>query len=133
MYIDGVANFLFEQKKAVYLAVPFFIGSYKFSKVKIATEFVKELQYFHFSEIIFHRNDAEKKFVEYCTIDGVHFEYTNLWDKDEEVFYNDQNMIALRRRFKQKITTVGGKGKATEKLKKQEEEDCKIHCLLLLK
>ena len=34
LYIDGVGNFLFEQKKAVYPAVPFFLGSYKFSKVK---------------------------------------------------------------------------------------------------
>ena len=35
LYIDGVGNFLFEQKKAVYPAVPFFVGSYKFSKVKL--------------------------------------------------------------------------------------------------
>ena len=31
-------------------------------------------------------------------------------------------MTALRRGFKQKITTVGGKGKAVEQLKKKEEE-----------
>ena len=72
---------------------------------------MKDLEYFHFGEIIFHRNDSEKKVVDYCTIVGLHFEYTNFWDKDEEVFQNAQNMIALRRRFKQKITTVGGKGK----------------------
>ena len=34
-------------------------------------------------------------------------------------------MIALRRRFKQKITTVGGKGKVAEQQKKQEEEATK--------
>ena len=34
LYIDGVGNFLFEHKKVVYPAVPFFIGSYKFSRVK---------------------------------------------------------------------------------------------------
>ena len=34
LYIDGVGNFLFEHKKAVYPAVPFFIGSYNFSRVK---------------------------------------------------------------------------------------------------
>ena len=37
------------------------------------------------------------------------------------MFQNAQNMTALRRRFKQKITTVGGKVKAAEQLKKQEE------------
>ena len=34
LYIDGVGNFLFEQKKEVYPTVPFFVGSYKFSRVK---------------------------------------------------------------------------------------------------
>ena len=35
LYIDGVGNFLFEQKNVVYPVVHFFIGSYKFSKVKM--------------------------------------------------------------------------------------------------
>ena len=78
-----MGNFLFEQKKEVYPTVPFFIGSYKFSKVKTAIEFVRELEYFHFGEIIFNRNDTEKKVVDYCTVAGVHFEYTNFWEKDE--------------------------------------------------
>ena len=34
VYIDGVGSFLFEHKKASYPAIPFWIGSYKFSKVK---------------------------------------------------------------------------------------------------
>ena len=34
-------------------------------------------------------------------------------------------MTTLRRRFKQKITTVGGKGKATVQLKRKEEEAAK--------
>ena len=51
LYIDGVCNFLFEHKKAVYLPVPFYIGIYKFSKVKSASKFLKELEYFHFGEI----------------------------------------------------------------------------------
>ena len=46
LYIDGVGNFLFEQKKAVYPPVPFYIGSYKFSKVKSIEKFVKKLEYF---------------------------------------------------------------------------------------
>ena len=48
LYIDGIGNFLFEQKKEIYPVVPFFVGSYKFSRVKNAVEFVKELEYFHF-------------------------------------------------------------------------------------
>ena len=61
LYIDGVGNFIFEQKKEVYPAVPLFVGSYKFSRVKNAIEFVKELEYFHFGEMKFHRNDSEYK------------------------------------------------------------------------
>ena len=77
LYIDGIGNFLFEQKKAVYPAIPFFVVSYKFSRVRNALEFVKELEYFHFGEMNFHRNDSEDKVVDYCTAAGVHFEHTN--------------------------------------------------------
>ena len=73
----------------------------------------------------FHRNDSENKVADYCKEAGVHFEYTDFWDKDEETFHNAKNMTALRKRFKQKIATVGGKGKATEKAKKLEEEQAK--------
>ena len=52
-YIDGVGNFIFEQKKEVYPLVPFFIGSYKFSRVKTAVEFFQEFEYFHFGEMNF--------------------------------------------------------------------------------
>ena len=64
----------------------------------------------------------KKKVANYCTAVGVHFKYTNYWDKDEEIFRNAQNMTSMRRRFKQKINIVGGKGKYVEQLKKQEEE-----------
>ena len=37
VYIDGVENFIFKHKKAPYLAIPFWLGSYKFSKVKQST------------------------------------------------------------------------------------------------
>ena len=93
-------NFLFEQNKVAYPPVPFYIGSYKFSKVNTVAEFVKELDYFHFGEIIFHRNDSENKVVDYCSAIRVHFEYTNFWDKDEEVLQNARNITTLRRRFK---------------------------------
>ena len=112
---------MFEQKKVVYPPVPFYIGSYKFSKVKSTTKFVKEIEYFLFGEMIFHRNDFENRVPDHCTTSRVHFEYAYFWDKDEEVFRNAQNMTTLRRRFKQKITTIGGKGKDAEKLKRKEE------------
>ena len=65
----------------------------------------------------FHRNEYEDKVVNYCIAARVHFKYTNFWDKDEEIFQNAQNMTALRKRFKQKIATVGGKGKVVDKFK----------------
>ena len=83
---------------------------------------MKEVEYFHFGEMSFHINDYENKVANYCTAVGAHFEYVNVWDKDEEILWNDRNMMDLRRRFKQNITTVGGKGKVSEKQKKQEEE-----------
>ena len=91
LYIDGVGNFLFEQNKVVYAPVPFYIGSYKFSKVKSAPQFVKELEYFHFGEIIFHRNDFEDKVANYCAAAGVHFEYMDFWDKTEK--YSEMHVI----------------------------------------
>ena len=50
---------------------------------------------------------------------NVHFEYTNFWDKDEEIFRNAKNMTALKKIFKQKITIVGSKGKTTKKAAKE--------------
>ena len=49
------------------------------------------------------------------------FEYINHWDKDEETFRNEENMTALKRRFKKKITTKGGKGQAEQKKADEEE------------
>ena len=34
LYMDGVGSFLFAHKKEAYPAIPFWMGSYKFSKVK---------------------------------------------------------------------------------------------------
>ena len=39
--LDGFRNYLFDIKKAVFLLVPFYVGSYKFNRVKSALEFVK--------------------------------------------------------------------------------------------
>ena len=58
VYLDGVGSFLFEHKKAAYPAIPFRLGSYKFSKFKLTAEFVQELEHFHFGEMNFHKNDS---------------------------------------------------------------------------
>ena len=91
---------VFEHKKETYPAVPFLLGSYKFSRVKQATEFVKELEYFHFGKMNFYRNDSHNKVADYCKEAEIHFEYTDFWDKDEETFRNAKNITTLKNRFK---------------------------------
>ena len=73
----------------------------------------------------FHRNDSQNKVVEHCKEANVHFEYTNHWDKDEETFRNAENMTALKKRFKKKITTKGGKGQAEQEATNNAEEATK--------
>ena len=34
LFLEGFESFLFDMKKAVFLPIPFYVGSYKFSKVK---------------------------------------------------------------------------------------------------
>ena len=110
VFLDGMGSFIFEHKKATYPPLPFRLGSYKFTRVKKADEFVEELGKFHFGEMRFHRNDSRNKVIEHCKEANVHFEYTSHWDREESIFHSVQNMTALRRRFKKKITTKGGKG-----------------------
>ena len=110
LFLDGFKNLLFDMKKVVYPPIPFCIGSCKFSKVKSAPYFVKNLENFHFGAKIFHRNDSKGKFVAHCALIKVNFEYSDHWDKDEEIFKNVCNMTALNKWFRQKITTIGGKG-----------------------
>ena len=102
---------MFEHKKAAYPAIPFWLGSDKYYKVKQTAEFVQELEHFRFAEMNFHRNDSQNKLADHCKEASIHFQYTNFWDKDEETFRSAKNMTALKKRFKQKIVTVGGKGK----------------------
>ena len=40
VYLDGVGSFLFDHKKEAFPATPFWLGSYKYSKVKQIAEFV---------------------------------------------------------------------------------------------
>ena len=67
---------------------------------------MNKLEYSHFGENCFHRNDSENKIAKYYSSVGVHFEYTNYWDKDEDIFHNSCKMTALSKRFKKKIKTV---------------------------
>ena len=110
--------------------MPFRLGSYRFTKVKQAGEFVEELERFHFGEIPYHRNDSHGKVVEHCKENKVHFEYTHHFDSEESVFRNAPNMTALKRRFKKNITTKGGKGdeqaKAKEETKRRKEESQRL-------
>ena len=43
VFLDGIGSFLFEHKKETYPPLPFRLGSYKFTRVKKANKFVKEL------------------------------------------------------------------------------------------
>ena len=119
VFLDGIGIFLFEHKKASYPPLPFKLGSYRFTRVKKADEFVEELERFHFGEMPFHRNYSRGKVAEHCKENNVHSEYTHHWDREESIFQSALNIIALRRRFKKKITTKGGKGDEQEKLRKK--------------
>ena len=84
------------------------------------------MEKFYFDEKSFHRNDSQGKVAAHCAFVKVHFEYSNHWEKDEDIFRNACNMTALNKRFRQKITTVGGKiSSNTTKQKKQQEEIAK--------
>ena len=110
VFLDGIGSFLFEHKKAAYPHLPFKLGSYRFTRVKKADEFVEELERFHFGKMPFHRNDSQGKVAEHCKENNVHFEYTHHWDREESIFRSALNMTTLRRRFKKKIITKGRKG-----------------------
>ena len=107
VFLHGIGSLLFEHKKTAYPPLSLKVGSYRFTKVKKANEFVEELDRFHFGEMPFHRNDSQGKVVEHCKEKNVHFEYTNHWDREKSIFHNALNMTALRRRFKKKISTKG--------------------------
>ena len=124
LFLDGFRSYSFDMKKVVFLPIPFYVGSYKFFMVKSALDFVKDLERFHFGEKSFHRNDAQGKVVAHHTLVKVNFEYSNNFDKEEEVHRNACNMTSLNNCLKKKITTTGGKGStsSTSEQKRQEEE-----------
>ena len=61
LFLDGFGSYLFDMKKVFFPPMPFYVGIYKFSKVKSTPDFVKYLEIFHFGENIFHGNDAQGK------------------------------------------------------------------------
>ena len=104
LFLDGFRSFLFDINKAVFLPLPFYVGNYKFSKVKGAPDFVKYLEIFHFGEKSFHINDAQGKVVAHRGLVKVNLEYSGHFDKDEEVHWNDCNLTSLNKSLKKKIT-----------------------------
>ena len=48
LFLDGFGSHLFDLKKVAFPPLPLYVGSYKFSKVKSASDFVKEMEIFHF-------------------------------------------------------------------------------------
>ena len=75
---------MFYMKKVGSLPLPFCIGSYKYTEVNNASKFVKDIEIFHFGEMVFHRNDSYEKVAKHCMTVGVHYEYSHHFDKDEE-------------------------------------------------
>ena len=101
---------IFYLKKDVFPPLPFYVGRYKFSKVKSAPEFMKKIEIFHFSEKSFHRNDSQGKVAAHHALSKVKFKYIDHIDKDELVYWNICNMTTLNNRIRRKITISRGKG-----------------------
>ena len=105
--------------------VPFYVGSYKFNKVKSDPEFVKELEIFHFGEKSFHRNDSQGKVAAHKAAHKVNFEYTDYIDKEEQVFKNVYSMAALSKCLKRNTYGVKGSSSSNPKPNEGEEKDAK--------
>ena len=113
LFLDGFGSHLFELKKAVFPPLPFYVGIYKFTKVKTAHEFVKELEIFHFGEKSFHRNDSKGKVAAYKVTLKVNFQYTDYVDKDEEKYRNFCIMTTLNKWLNRKTSISGVKCSST--------------------
>ena len=117
--MDGFKNYFFDINKVVFPLMPFYVVSYKFSKVKSALQFVKELEIFHFGETSFHKNDSQCKVAAHRALLKVNFEYTDYLDKYEEVYRNTCNMTTLNKHLRRKITVSGGKGSSSSNLEQK--------------
>ena len=109
-FLNGFGSHPFDLKKVVFPPLPFYVGSYKFSKVKNAPEFVKELESFHFGEKKFHRNDSQGKLAAYKATLKVNFEYADYMEKDEERYRNVYSLIDLNKQLILKTIAAGDKG-----------------------
>ena len=118
VFMDSFGSYLFDLKKLVFPSVPFYVGSYKFSKFKSAPKFIKELENFHFVEKSFHRNDSQGKVAAH----KVNFEYTNYVDKEEQVYMNFYSIVALSMSLKKKTSGVKGSSSSNPKPHEPEEE-----------
>ena len=127
LFLNGFRIHLFNLKKVVFPPLPFYVGSYKFTKVKNAPKFVKELENFHFGEKDFHRNDSQGKVVAYKAALKVNFEYTDYVDKEEETYRNIYSLTIVKKKLKLKTVEVGDKRSGSSNLvsKSQEEEAAK--------
>ena len=124
LFLNGFRSHLFDLKNDVFPPLPFYVGSYKFTKVNNALEFVKELENFHFGEKDFHRNDSQGKVVAYKAALKVNFEYVDYIDKEEEKNRNIYGLTALNKKLMLKTIEVEDKGSGSSNLesKNQEEE-----------
>ena len=97
LFLDGFGSHLFDLKKVVFPPLPFYVGSYKFSKVKSAPDFIKEMEIFHFKEKSFHKNDSQGKVATHGALLKVNFEYIHHVEKEEEVYINFYSMTSLNK------------------------------------
>ena len=116
VFLDGFGNYLFDLKEVVFPSVPFYVGSYKFGKVKGAPDFVKELENFHFREKRFHQNDSQGKVAAHKATHKVNFEYTDYVDKEEQVYKNVYSMASMSKRLKGNTSGVKGSSNKNPKL-----------------
>ena len=121
VFLEGFGNYLFDLKKVVFPSVPFYVQSYKFSKLNGAPDFVKELENFHFREKSFHQNDSQGKVAAH----KVNFEYTDYVDKEEQVYKNVYSMASLSKSLKRKTSGVKGSSSSNPKSNEPEEEAAK--------
>ena len=78
--MDGFGSHLFNLKKVLFPPLPFYVGSYKFSKVKSAPEFIKELECFILVKRDFTGMIPKAGYFK------VNFEYVDYVEKGEEMY-----------------------------------------------
>ena len=116
---------MFDIKKVVFPLVPFYVGRYKFKKVKSDPDFVKELEIFHFGEKSFHRNHSQGKVATHKAAHKVNFEYIDYIDKEEQLFRNVYSKAVVSKQLKRNASGVKGSSSNNPKPDEGEEEAAK--------